>query len=118
VAAHDIKDGVLVPTAGDLALVVAAHGNDEMAILRAGLEAEVAYVGLVASPRRGAAVMEELRDEGVPGELVDALDTPAGLDIGARTPAEVALSILARIVAVRRGHTVKEPSGRAAPSRP
>jgi xanthine dehydrogenase accessory factor len=117
VAAHEIKDGVLAPTAGDLALVVAAHGNDETAILRTGLEAGVRYVGLVASPRRGAAVIDELRADGVAGELIDALDTPAGLDIGARTPAEVALSILARIVEVRRGHTMKEPSGRASPPR-
>ena len=91
VAAQDITDGVLAPTAGDLALVVAAHGNDEVATLRAGLEAGVRYVGLVASRKRGAAVIEELRAEGVAEELLDALDTPAGLDIGARTPAEVAL---------------------------
>jgi xanthine dehydrogenase accessory factor len=102
VAAEDIRDGVLAPAAGDLALVVAAHGNDEVATLRAGLEAGVRYVGLVASGRRGAAVIEQLRAEGVSEELIGALETPAGLDIGARTPAEVALAILARIVAVRR----------------
>jgi xanthine dehydrogenase accessory factor len=113
VAAEDIRDGVLSPTAGDLALVVAAHGNDEVATLRAGLEAGVRYVGLVASPRRGAAVMEELRAEGVPDELLEALDTPAGLDIGARTPAEVALSIVARIVELRRAGP--EPEAADAP---
>jgi xanthine dehydrogenase accessory factor len=111
VAAHDIQDGVLTPTAGDLALVVAAHGNEEVATLRAGLEAGVRYVGLVASRRRGAAVTRELRDEGVAEELLDALDTPAGLDIGARTPAEVALAIIARIIAVRR--TRPEPAAGA-----
>jgi xanthine dehydrogenase accessory factor len=116
VAAHEIADGVLVPAADDLALVVAAHGTDEVAILRAGLEAGVPYVGLVASPRRGVTVIEELRSEGVSEERLRSLETPAGLDIGARTPAEVALSIVARIVEVRRN--VKEPSGRAAASRP
>jgi xanthine dehydrogenase accessory factor len=105
VAAQDIADGVLAPTGGDLAVVVAAHGHDEVAILRAGLEAGVPYVGLVASRSRGAAVMEELRAEGLSEDLLDALDTPAGLDIGARTPAEVALSIVARIIEVRRGRT-------------
>jgi xanthine dehydrogenase accessory factor len=114
VAAQDISDGVLTPTAGDLALVVAAHGNDEAATLRAGLEAGVPYVGLVASRKRGAAVMDELRAEGVAEELLQSLETPAGLDIGARTPAEVALSILARIVEVRRagtrGSTTPEPA--------
>lgn len=110
VAAQDIKDGVLAPAAGDLALVVAAHGTDEVATLRAGLEAGVPYVGLVASRKRGATVVSELRAEGIAEELIDALETPAGLDIGARTPAEVALSILARIVEVRRCHTAEERS--------
>jgi len=103
VAAQDITDGVLAPTADDLALVVAAHGNDETATLRAGLEAGVRYVGLVASKKRGAAVIGELRADGVAEELLQRLDTPAGLDIGARTPSEVALSIVARIITVRRG---------------
>ena len=60
------------------------------------------YVGLVASRVRGAAVVAELRAEGVAEHRLAALETPAGLDIGARTPEEIALSILARIVAVRR----------------
>jgi xanthine dehydrogenase accessory factor len=88
---------------------MAAHGNDEIATLRAGLEAGVRYVGLVASRKRGAAVMEELRADGVADELLDAIETPAGFDIGARTPAEVALSIVARIVELRRtGPRVEE----------
>lgn len=110
VAAQDIRDGVLAPAADDLALVVAAHGTDEVATLRAGVEAGVRWVGLVASRKRGAAVIEELRAEGVAEELLEAIETPAGLDIGARTPAEVALSIIARIVEVRRRHTAEERS--------
>jgi xanthine dehydrogenase accessory factor len=105
VAARDIKDGVLTPAPDDLALVVASHGGDETATLRAGLETGVRWVGLVASGKRGMAVKEELRAEGVAEELLERLETPAGLAIGARTPAEVALSIIARIVEVRRGTT-------------
>jgi xanthine dehydrogenase accessory factor len=90
----------LEPAEGDLAVVVAAHGRDELRALRRALEGDVPYVGLVASRVRGAAVAAELRAEGVD---TDRLETPAGLDIGARTPEEIALSILARIVAVRRG---------------
>ena len=82
--------------------MVAAHGTDEIGTLRAGLEAGVRWIGLVASRKRGAAVIDELRADGVAEELLDRVETPAGLDIGARTPAEVALSILARIVEVRR----------------
>jgi len=85
----------------DLGLVVAAHGRDELRTLRRGLESGVPYVGLVASPRRGTGVLAELRADGVPDEQLARIDVPAGLDIGARTPPEVALSILARIVEVR-----------------
>jgi xanthine dehydrogenase accessory factor len=91
------------PAADDLALVVAAHGRDELSALRRGLEAGLPYVGLVASRVRGAAVVAELHVEGVAAERLARLETPAGLDLGARTPEEIALSILARIVAVRRG---------------
>jgi xanthine dehydrogenase accessory factor len=86
----------------DLAVVASGHGREELPVLRAALEAGVPYVGLVASRRRGQGVLGELRGEGVPAEQLDRIDTPAGFDIGARTPEEIALSILARIVEVRR----------------
>ena len=94
---------------GDLALVVAAHGRDELHTLRRALEAGVPYVGLVASPKRGAGVLDELRADGVSEEHLALIDVPAGIDIGARTPAEIALSILATIVAVRRGERAAAP---------
>jgi xanthine dehydrogenase accessory factor len=97
-----LEIGSETPRAGDLALVVAAHGRDELAALRAALESGVPYVGLVASPKRGSAVLDELREAGVADDLLARIDTPAGLDIGARTPSEIALSILARIVELRR----------------
>ena len=115
VAAQDIEDGVLTPGPADLALVVAAHGQGEVAVLRAGLEAALPYIGLVASPKRAAAVTAELSAEGVSDELLDALDAPAGIDIGARTPAEIALSILARIIAVRRSAPVRAPASAVDP---
>ena len=107
--------------ADDLALVVAAHGRDELSALRRGLEAGLPYVGLVASRVRGSAVVAELHAEGLAEERLAALETPAGLDIGARTPEEIALSILARIVTVRRGEQtlsvrVVAPAPRAAPA--
>jgi xanthine dehydrogenase accessory factor len=91
--------GVVEIGGEDLALVVASHGRDEEAALAAALTEGVAYVGLVASPRRGAAVRAALD---VPDALRSRLRTPAGLDIHARTPAEIALSILAEIVQERR----------------
>lgn len=88
---------------GDVAAVVASHGRDEEESLERALAAGVPYVGLVASRRRGAAVLEELRSRGRVAEAdVARVRTPAGLDIGARTAEEIALSILAEVVSVRR----------------
>ncbi len=77
--------------------MVAAHGRDELRALRRGSEAGLPYVGLVASAKRGDGVIGELRGDGVSAELLERIDVPAGLDIGARTPAEIALSILAKV---------------------
>lgn len=115
VAARGDDAGSPAPSADDLALVVAAHGRDERAVLAAALEAGVRYVGLVASRKRGTAVLDALREDGVAEELLERIDTPAGLDIGARTPAEVALSILASIIEERRRTSTAPRSWAAAP---
>src|SRR4051794_27716575 len=93
----------------DVALVVASHGRDEEDSLERALRSGVPYVGLVASRKRGAGVIEELRARGTLEDAdVARIRTPAGLDIGARTPEEIALSILAEIVSVRRTHHAYE----------
>lgn len=94
---YEMVTGGDVPE-GATAVVVASHGRGEEAPLVTALERGVEYVGLVASRPRGAAVVADLDvDRGMRSCIV----TPAGLDIGARTPQEVALSILADIVARR-----------------
>ncbi|MDN5859325.1 MAG: XdhC family protein [Pseudonocardia sp.] len=90
-----ITDGTAPLAPDTAAVVVASHGRDEPAVLSAALAAGVPYVALVASPRRAAGVLGELA--GVPG--VERVHAPAGLDIGARTPQAVALSIYAQLVA-------------------
>ncbi|HEX5618200.1 MAG TPA: XdhC family protein [Solirubrobacteraceae bacterium] len=97
VAAH--TDANFEPSNDDAAVIVASHGRDEHAVLAAALDIGVSYVGLVASRRRGQAVVAELE---VSDDDKARVHTPAGLDIGARTPEEIALSILAEIVASRR----------------
>jgi xanthine dehydrogenase accessory factor len=111
-----VDDGAVEPRPGDLALVVAAHGRDELDALRRGLEAGLPYVGLVASRARGDGVVGELRGDGLSDEALGRIDVPAGLDIGARTPGEIALSILARIVAVRRGGRAPARAASEAPA--
>ncbi len=83
---------------GATAVVIASHGRDEEDALRTALDAGVEYVGLVASRKRGQAVLESL---GMCSSLTTRVSTPAGLDIGARTADEVALSIMAEIVSRR-----------------
>jgi xanthine dehydrogenase accessory factor len=86
------------------AVVVATQGVWDEEALAAALARDASYVGLVASPTRAAVVRAWLRDEaGVPDERLAALRAPAGLDLGAETAEEVALSILAELVQVRRG---------------
>lgn len=100
------------------AVVCASHGRDEEDVLTDALAAGVEYVGLVASRKRGEGVVASLDvDEAARGRV----HTPAGLDIGARTPEEVALSILAEIVAERRrttGRPVQEPGAAETGQRP
>jgi len=96
-------------TAGAIAVVVATHGTGEPEAIRSALEGGVPYIGLVASLGRGAAVLDEMG-------LTDAerarVRTPAGLEIGARTSEEIALSIMAEIVrAVRVEGAVAPTAG-------
>ena len=90
------------------AVVVASHGNGEENVLQAAIHAGVPYVGLVASRKRGAAVLASL-------DLTDeeraSIHTPAGLDIGARTAEEVALSILAQVISTRTGEARSMTAG-------
>ena len=83
----------------DLAAVVVSQGHYDEEALESILKCGVPYVGLVASRTRGGAVRALLEERGVPG--VATIRNPAGLDLGARTPPEVALSILAEIVQAR-----------------
>jgi xanthine dehydrogenase accessory factor len=86
------------------ALVVASHGHDdEEAALAAALLAGVPYVALVASRKRAAGVLAAVAARGVAG--TDRVHAPAGLDLGARTPNEIALSIYAELVAERAGRS-------------
>jgi xanthine dehydrogenase accessory factor len=90
---------------GRLFAVVATLGqHDEEATLTA-LGAEPAYLGVVASRKRFAQIRETLAARGASATALDSITNPAGIDIGARAPEEIALSILAEIVSVRRAAT-------------
>jgi xanthine dehydrogenase accessory factor len=79
-------------------VVVATMGHYDEEALEKALTGQASYIGLVASPRRGRAVVEYLKGKGVPSNALGKVKYPAGLDIGAETPEEIALSILTEIV--------------------
>ena len=87
-----------------VAVVTRGHNEDEEC-MRAVLAAEPDYVGMIGSRRRTNIVLARLRECGFAAELLRAVRAPVGLDIGAVAPEEVALAILAEMVAVRRGGT-------------
>lgn len=83
-------------------VVVATQGQYDEDALAAVLGSGAAYVGLVASPRRAASVLEYLRESGFGPDELECLRCPAGLELGAVTPAEIALSIAAELLKARR----------------
>lgn len=97
-------------------VVVASHGDGDAIALRWALSAGAQYVGLIASRRRHASLQEQLHKSGLDSTAVAQVRGPAGLDIGARRPDEVALSVLAECIALMRAD--KAPSEQAAGSAP
>jgi xanthine dehydrogenase accessory factor len=95
------------------AVVVATMGHGDEDALASALKAEVGYVGLVASARRAAVVLDALRQRGVPEEDLARVRSPAGRDLGPSTQEEIAVAILAELVDWRHG-LAADPAGLAA----
>jgi xanthine dehydrogenase accessory factor len=86
----------------NVAIVTRGHSEDEQC-LRVVIDIDVDYIGLIGSKRRTNIVLQRLRESGADAERLEKVHAPVGLDIGAVTPEEVALAIMAEVVAVRRG---------------
>ena len=91
--------------------VVASQGQRDLACLEAALDSEAGRVSMVASRKKAAALCKRLLDAGMDGERAGRLRAPAGLDIGAVDPQEIALSIMAEIVAWRRAGRISGTGG-------
>lgn len=98
--------------------VLATMGEGDEEAIRTALASKPAYLGVVASPRRFAQMRPTLEAMGVSEAELDGIHSPAGLDIGARSPEEIALSILAEIVQVRRSAAADPAASQAAPAAP
>jgi xanthine dehydrogenase accessory factor len=85
-------------------IVIATRGHklDADCVL-AAVRTDARYIGLLGSRRKAVLIGAMLRDEGIPQDRIDAIRTPVGLDLGGRTPAEIALSVMAEITAERYG---------------
>ncbi|MBL8708357.1 MAG: XdhC family protein [Rhodospirillaceae bacterium] len=87
---------------GERFIVVSTQGKGDEAALKAALAVEASYVAFVGSPKKAVALRAQLAEAGVPAARLEELRAPAGLDLGAISPEEIALSILAEMIQVRR----------------
>jgi xanthine dehydrogenase accessory factor len=97
-------------------VVVATHADTDEDALARVLETEAGYVSLVASRRRAAVILERLKQRGAQADRLGRLKAPAGLDIGAVTPEEIAVSILAEIIQHRRSEKAVGAEAESAPT--
>jgi xanthine dehydrogenase accessory factor len=93
-------------------VVISTQGRGDEAALRAALAVEAEYLAFVGSRKKAEVLKAKLSAAGISAERLAKLKAPAGLDLGAITPDEIALSILAEIVAVRRQGVRREPASR------
>jgi xanthine dehydrogenase accessory factor len=102
-------DFSLLPAASERYVVVASRGQFDEEAVEQALRVNAAYVALLANKKRAQELLASLRIQGMSAEKLAGIRAPAGLNIGAETPEEIALSIMAEIVATRRRQKAKQP---------
>jgi xanthine dehydrogenase accessory factor len=100
----DPEYGTLRPTASDFVIIATQHRGDHESLRRL-LAGDVGYIGLIASRKRATLVIDYLRAAGFDQPALDRIRAPAGIDIGARTAEEIALSVIGEAALVRRSRT-------------
>ena len=91
-------------------IVVSTQGEGDEEALEQALKSEASYIGFVASRTKSQKVFDYLKTAGIPGEKLNLVRAPAGLNINARSPEEIAVSILAQLIQVRGSEMKKPPS--------
>lgn len=97
----DIEYDQLLPTQDDFVVIATQHKGDHESMTRA-LNSKATYIAMIASRKRSRLVLEYIRKEGFSEKDVERVMAPSGLDLGARTPEEIALSVISEIVMIRR----------------
>ncbi len=108
VIADDI-DAVLAklqPSPSSFLVIVTRGHRDDMRVLQWAVGTPARYIGMIGSKRKVLTVYKELEQEGVQRELLERVHAPIGLDIGAVTPEEIAVAIVAEMIAVRRNVSI------------
>ena len=93
------------PDASSYLVIVTRGHKDDMRVLAWAARTDARYIGMIGSKRKVLSVYKALEKEGIPAEKFDRVHAPVGLEIGALTPEEIAISITAELIAVRRNAT-------------
>ena len=105
ILAEDFEQAMakLAPSDSSYIVIVTRGHRDDMRVLRWAVQTSARYIGMIGSKRKTIAIFRELQAEGLAASLFERVHAPIGLDIGAVTPEEIAISITAELVAFRRG---------------
>lgn len=102
IASYEEAFSKIRPNASSYVVIVTRGHKDDMRVLEWAVRTDARYLGMIGSKRKVLAVYEALGKQGVPAEKFDRVHAPVGLEIGALTPEEIAVSIVAELIAVRR----------------
>jgi xanthine dehydrogenase accessory factor len=94
------------PTESAYIVIVTRGHRDDMRVLRWAVQTSARYIGMIGSKRKVISIYKELENEGLPKHLFDKIQAPIGLDIGAVTPEEIAIAIVAEMIALKRNADV------------
>ena len=92
----------IVPDSSSYLVIVTRGHKEDMAVLRWAVNTEARYIGLIGSRRKVLSIYKVLAEEGIPRERLERVHAPIGIEIGALTPEEIAVSIVGELIAVRR----------------
>jgi xanthine dehydrogenase accessory factor len=98
----DVVTSQLTPSESAYIVIVTRGHRDDMRVLRWAVQTNARYIGMIGSKRKTIAIFQQLQKEGLSPTLFERVHAPVGLDIGAVTPEEIAVSITAELIAIRR----------------
>jgi xanthine dehydrogenase accessory factor len=99
----------LSPPENSFIVIVTRGHRDDMRVLAWAVNTNARYIGMIGSKRKTISIYRELEAQGIPAEKFERVHAPIGLDIGAITPEEIAVSVVAEMIAVRRGMETSQP---------